>query len=91
MMVEDHEKDVKEFENASKNATDPDLKAWAGKTLPTLQHHLEMAKATNAKVKARMPSRAAMRIVSRFEQASQRGGCGFCSGFGTTFRAGIEK
>lgn len=50
-MVEDHEKDVKEFENASKNAQDPDLKAWAAKTLPTLQHHLEMAKATNAKVK----------------------------------------
>jgi putative membrane protein len=49
-MVEDHEKDVKEFENASKNASDPDLKAWAAKTLPTLQHHLEMAKATNAKV-----------------------------------------
>ena len=50
-MVEDHEKDVKDFENASKNATDPDLKAWAGKTLPTLQYHLEMAKATYAKVK----------------------------------------
>ncbi|MCU1229507.1 MAG: hypothetical protein JWO97_2391 [Acidobacteria bacterium] len=50
-MVEDHEKDVKDFENASKNAADPDLKAWAGKTLPTLQHHLEMAKATYAKVK----------------------------------------
>jgi len=50
-MVEDHEKDVKEFQNASKNAKDPDLKAWAGKTLPTLQHHLQMAKATNAKLK----------------------------------------
>ncbi|MEA2569594.1 MAG: putative rane protein [Acidobacteriota bacterium] len=49
-MVEDHEKDVKEFENAAKNSTDPDLKAWAAKTLPTLRHHLEMAKATNAKV-----------------------------------------
>jgi putative membrane protein len=49
-MVEDHEADVKEFENAAKNSTDPDLKAWAAKTLPTLKHHLEMAKATNAKV-----------------------------------------
>ena len=49
-MVEDHEADVKEFENAAKNGSDPDLKAWAAKTLPTLQHHLEMAKATNAKV-----------------------------------------
>ena len=34
-MVSDHEKDVKEFEEASKNAEDADLKAWAAKTLPT--------------------------------------------------------
>jgi putative membrane protein len=50
-MVEDHEKDVKEFEKASKDAKDPDLKAWAAKTLPTLQDHLKMAKEAKAKVK----------------------------------------
>jgi putative membrane protein len=50
-MVEDHEKDVKEFEKASKDAKDPDLKAWATKTLPTLQDHLKMAKDTKAKLK----------------------------------------
>lgn len=50
-MVEDHEKDVKEFEKASKDAKDPDLKAWAAKTLPTLQEHLKMAKDTAAKTK----------------------------------------
>ncbi|MEA2339464.1 MAG: putative rane protein [Thermoanaerobaculia bacterium] len=50
-MVEDHEKDVKEFEKASKEAKDPDLKAWATKTLPTLQDHLKMAKDTKAKLK----------------------------------------
>jgi len=50
-MVDDHEKDVKEFEKASKDAKDPDLKAWAAKTLPTLQDHLKMAKDTKAKVK----------------------------------------
>jgi putative membrane protein len=50
-MVEDHEKDVKEFEKASKDAKDPDLKAWASKTLPTLQDHLKMAKDTKAKLK----------------------------------------
>lgn len=43
-MVDDHEKDVKEFEDASKNAKDPDIKAFAAKTLPTLQEHLRMAK-----------------------------------------------
>ncbi|MEA2326883.1 MAG: putative rane protein [Thermoanaerobaculia bacterium] len=50
-MVEDHEKDVKEFEKASKDAKDPDLKAWAAKTLPTLQDHLKMAKEAKAKLK----------------------------------------
>lgn len=50
-MVEDHEKDIAEFEKASKSATDPDLKAWATKTLPTLQDHLKMAKETKAKLK----------------------------------------
>jgi putative membrane protein len=50
-MVKDHEKDVKEFEKASKGAKDPDLKAWAAKTLPTLQDHLKMAKEMESKVK----------------------------------------
>ncbi len=34
---------VAEFEKASKSAADPDLKAWAGQTLPTLQTHLTHA------------------------------------------------
>jgi putative membrane protein len=50
-MVEDHEKDVKEFEKAAKDAKDADLKSWASKTLPTLQDHLKMAKDTQKKVK----------------------------------------
>ena len=50
-MVKDHETDVAEFEKASKNAKDADLKAWATKTLPTLQEHLKMAKDTQKKVK----------------------------------------
>ncbi len=51
MMVKDHEKDVKEFEEASKDSDDADLKAWASKTLPTLQKHLEMIKEIQAKAK----------------------------------------
>jgi putative membrane protein len=43
-MVKDHEKDVKEFRKMSKDAKDPDVKAWAAKTLPTLESHLEMAR-----------------------------------------------
>jgi len=42
-MVEDHEDDVELFEKASKSE-DPDVKAFALKTLPTLRHHLQMAK-----------------------------------------------
>lgn len=44
MMLKDHEKDVKEFERQSTKAGDPDLKAFAAKTLPTLQEHLQMAR-----------------------------------------------
>jgi putative membrane protein len=43
-MVADHEKDVAEFEKASTSAQDPDVKAWAAKTLPTLREHLEQAR-----------------------------------------------
>lgn len=50
-MVKDHEKDIKEFEKQSKDAKDPDLKAWVTKSLPTLQDHLKMAKEAKAKVK----------------------------------------
>ena len=49
-MVEDHEKDVAEFDKASTSSQDSDLKAWAGKTLPTLKQHLELAKTVARKV-----------------------------------------
>ncbi|MGZ5449201.1 MAG: DUF4142 domain-containing protein [Thermoanaerobaculia bacterium] len=43
-MVEDHTKDVAEFEKTSTSATDADLRGWATKTLPTLREHLATAK-----------------------------------------------
>jgi len=49
-MVADHTHDVAAFKRESTAAKDPDLKAWAGKTLPTLEDHMKEAKATNAKV-----------------------------------------
>ena len=45
MMLSDHNKDVKEFEKQSTKGGDADLKAFASKTLPTLQEHLQMARA----------------------------------------------
>lgn len=45
MMLKDHEKDVKEFERQSTKGVDADIKAFATKTLPTLQEHLQLARA----------------------------------------------
>jgi len=42
--VESHEKSVELFTNASKNLKDAKLRAFAGKTLPTVKEHLEHAK-----------------------------------------------
>ncbi|MGB8167922.1 MAG: DUF4142 domain-containing protein [Chthoniobacteraceae bacterium] len=44
-MVKDHEKDAKAFEDAANNAQNPDVKAFAGKTLPVIKTHLEKIKA----------------------------------------------
>jgi putative membrane protein len=49
-MLEDHEKDVDEFEKQSSNP-DADVKAFAAKTLPTLKKHLEAIKAIHGKMK----------------------------------------
>jgi putative membrane protein len=43
--VKAHEDTIKLFEEASREAKDADVKAWAAKTLPGLRHHLEMARA----------------------------------------------
>lgn len=43
-MVDDHKDDVKEFKDASTDLKDPDIRAWAAKTLPVLEDHLTMAK-----------------------------------------------
>ena len=43
-MVKDHEADVKEFDRESKSGSNPQVKAFASKTLPTLQEHLRLIK-----------------------------------------------
>jgi putative membrane protein len=50
-MVADHRTDVSEFRKQAKSGTDPDLKAFASKTLPTLEHHLQMAESAEKAVK----------------------------------------
>jgi len=44
LAVSDHQKDIAEFEKEANSGTDPDVKAWASKTLPTLHSHLDAAK-----------------------------------------------
>jgi putative membrane protein len=45
MQVSVHKEAISLFERYSKSGDNPKLKDWAGKTLPTLQHHLDMAEA----------------------------------------------
>jgi putative membrane protein len=49
-MVEDHEKDIKKFEDAENDVKDPELKAMITKTLPILREHLEMSKKLQEKL-----------------------------------------
>lgn len=44
-MVADHEKDIAAFEKEASSGSDPEIKNWAGQTLPTLRAHLNEAKA----------------------------------------------
>ena len=43
MQVSAHKDAVSLFERYAKGGEDPNLKDWAGKILPSLRHHLEMA------------------------------------------------
>ena len=47
--VASHEATVQMFEEAARQAKDPDVKALAAKTLPKLREHLEMARKINQK------------------------------------------
>ncbi len=45
VMIADHHEAIALFREEVKKGTDPDVKAFASKTLPTLQEHLKMAQA----------------------------------------------
>jgi len=49
-MLQDHRKDVNDFRKESQSGKDPDVKAWAAKTLPTLEEHLRLAQSTSGAV-----------------------------------------
>jgi putative membrane protein len=41
-MLNDHKTDVAAFRKEAKTGQDPEVKSWAGQTLPTLEEHLRM-------------------------------------------------
>ncbi len=43
LMVSDHKKDVAEFQREADSGNNPEVKNWAGQTLPTLKEHLQLA------------------------------------------------
>ena len=51
MMVDDHKEDIDLFTKGAKNLQDPELKAFASKTLPILNTHLDSAKAIRSALK----------------------------------------
>ena len=51
MMVKDHEKDLAEFKEEASSGTDPDIKKFADDTAKMVQEHLDLAKATQGKLK----------------------------------------
>jgi putative membrane protein len=50
--LKDHQQDVKEFQQEAKSGTDPNVKSFASKTLPTLEEHLSMVKELDKAKKA---------------------------------------
>lgn len=42
--LREHQQDIRRFEAASRNARDPELRAWASQMLPTLERHLSQAR-----------------------------------------------
>jgi putative membrane protein len=51
MMVDAHDEDVEAFETQAESAADPDVKAFAQKTLPVLKSHYETIKKINDNMK----------------------------------------
>jgi putative membrane protein len=50
-MVQDHKKDLAEFQKEANQGSDPNIKQFAQNTLPTLQEHLKLAEDVSGKAK----------------------------------------
>jgi putative membrane protein len=73
-MVQDHQKDVKDFQKEQKSAKDADLKAFVTTTLPTLEEHLKLAQSDQAAVKSQGKSASATSPQHQASTGSQKTG-----------------
>ena len=49
-MLKDHKKDIEAFNQEVQNGTDPEVKNWAAKTLPTLREHYQLGQTAAEKI-----------------------------------------
>jgi putative membrane protein len=52
LMIRDHKEDIEKFQREADKGDDADAKKYAGKYLPTLKKHLELARTTGQQVGA---------------------------------------
>ena len=55
-MVDDHQKDVREFSRVASGNSDAEVKAFASKTLPTLKDHLQHVQELSKTIGAKKPT-----------------------------------
>ena len=72
-MVKDHEKDVELFEQQAQSGDDPDLRAFAEETLPTLREHLELAREIQSQITAARGDRPEQKHAARLALADRTG------------------
>jgi putative membrane protein len=72
-MVGDHEKDSKLFEQQAQSGKDPDLRAFAEATLPTLRAHLELAEQVQSRITATREDGAEKKHAARSRAAERIG------------------
>jgi putative membrane protein len=81
-MVKEHQKDLKEFQKAAKEARDPEVKAYAEKGANMVRGHLDMARQVAAEVGASKGRSTAGKSERRDTTASRDSAPGAGSGKG---------
>lgn len=62
-MVANHASALEMFEERARTASDPELREWARRMVPVLEHHLEEARSLQRELETVTPAGAPLRIV----------------------------